>query len=284
MIEIVAPGPLTTVQDAGRPGWASVGVPHSGAFDRAAARLANRLVGNDPALAALEVTMGGLALLARDAVTVALTGAPCPGADWGVAVSLAAGSALRLGRPARGLRSYLAVRGGLAVDRVLGSRSTDLLSGIGPPLVRAGDRLPVGPPPLASPSGAVAPTCWPRHTLRVYVGPRADWFTGDALDRLTGATWTVRPESDRVGVRLDGPPLRRARAGELPSEPTRPGAVQVPADGRPIVFGPDAPVTGGYPVIAVVADADLDAAAQLRPGDSLRFTRITPGSGARSPA
>lgn len=272
MIEILEPGPLTTVQDQGRSGWASVGVPRSGAFDRAAARLANRLVGNGPDAAVLEVTLGGLVVRAHDAATVALTGAPCPGADWGVAVSVAAGSVLRLGRPAAGLRSYLAVRGGIAVGAVLGSRSTDLLSGIGPPRVQAGDQLPIGPPPTRPPSGVAAPTVQARSTLRLLPGPRADWFTDDALDRLTATAWTVRAESDRVGVRLDGPPLLRARDGELASEPTLPGALQVPADGRPILFGPDAPVTGGYPVIAVVADADLDAAAQLRPGDTIRFS------------
>jgi biotin-dependent carboxylase-like uncharacterized protein len=271
MIEIVDPGPFATVQDLGRSGWAALGVPRSGAFDRGAAQLANRLVGNEAPAAVLEATFGGLAVRALDAATFALTGAVCPGADFGVAFTAGAGVTFRLGTPPSGLRSYLAVRGGVAVEPVLGSRSTDLLGGLGPAPLRAGDRLPVGPEPAAPPSGAAAPSGRPARPLRVWPGPRADWFASNALDALTGSIWTVRAESDRVGVRLDGPPLRRVRDGELPSEPTLPGAVQVPADGRPILFGPDAPVTGGYPVLAVVADADLDAAAQLRPGDSVRF-------------
>jgi allophanate hydrolase subunit 2 len=122
----------------------------------------------------------------------------------------------------------------------------------------------------------------PQHTtgeLAVVAGPRVDWFAPDVLDRLTAQAWTVRDASDRVGVRLDGPALERSRDGELPSEPTLPGAMQVPADGRPIVFGPDAPVTGGYPVVAVLTDAALDLAAQVRPGDAVRFRVIRRGSG-----
>jgi biotin-dependent carboxylase-like uncharacterized protein len=275
MIEIVEPGPLASVQDLGRPGWAALGVPRSGAFDRGAARLANRLVGNDIGAAVLEVTLGGLAFRALDAVTVALTGASCPGLDWGGAVTLRPGTLVRLGAPTRGLRSYLAVRGGVAVPAELGSRSSDLLSGLGPSPLRPGDRLAVGPAPAATPSGdAAVPRSGPAE-LPVRPGPRVDWFEPDVLDRLAAQPWQVRAESDRVGVRLDGPALPRARTAELPSEPTLPGAVQVPADGRPIVFGPDAPVTGGYPVIAVLTDAALDAAAQVRPGDVVRF-RVLP--------
>jgi biotin-dependent carboxylase-like uncharacterized protein len=271
MIEIVAAGPLTTVQDAGRVGWAALGVPRSGAFDRAAAGLANRLVGNAADAAVLEATLGGLVVRALEAVTVAVTGAPCPGADLGVARSLPAGSTLSLGTPRTGLRSYLAVRGGIAVEPVLASRSTDLLSGLGPPPLRAGDQLPVGPAPRDPPSDAIAALRVLTGPFRVAVAPRADWFTPAALPLLTDTVWTVRSDSDRIGVRLDGPPLPRSRDGELPSEPVLPGALQVPPDGRPILLGPDAPVTGGYPVIGVVAEADLDRAAQLRPGDELRL-------------
>jgi len=268
VIEILATGPLATVQDLGRPGLAALGVPRSGAFDREALRLANRLVGNRPDAAGVEVTLGGLALRTDAAVTVALAGAPCPGLDHGAAVTLPAGAALRLGTPTAGLRSYLAVRGGVATATVLGSRSTDTLSGLGPPALRPGDLLPVGTA-SGDVAGAVAPVDTRARPLRVDPGPRADWFAGDVLAALAGARWTVRGDSDRVGVRLDGPPLRRARGGELPSEPTLPGAVQVPADGRPIVFGPDGPVTGGYPVVGVVRD--LAVLAQLRPGDPVRF-------------
>ena len=157
MIEILAPGPLATVQDLGRAGWAALGVPRSGAFDRASAALANRLVGNDVTAAVVEVTFGGLIVRARSAVTVAVTGAVCPGPDWGAAIDLAPGRELRFGVPAHGLRSYLAVRGGVEATCVLGSRSTDLLSGLGPAPLAAGDRLAVGVPPRAAPSGVVAP-------------------------------------------------------------------------------------------------------------------------------
>lgn len=272
MIEIGRTGPLLTVQDAGRTGWAALGVPRSGAFDRAAARLANRLVGNPDDAAVLEATLGGVTIRAVDAATIALTGAVCPGADFGAAVSLPAGAVLALGSPAAGLRSYLAVRGGIAVAAELGSRSTDVLSGLGPAPVRPGDRLPIGPAPVASPSGVAAAVRSSDRPLRARPAPRADWFEPAATRLLAESTWTVRPDCDRIGLRLDGPALPRSRDGELPSEPTLPGALQVPPDGRPIVLGPDAPVTGGYPVLAVLDDADLDRAAQLRPGDPVRFT------------
>ena len=274
MIEVVDPGPLTTIQDMGRTGLASLGVPRSGAFDRAALALANRLVGNPVDAAGLEVTFGGLVITVRDAATVAITGAVSPGADWGTALSLHAGATLRLGPPGSGLRSYVAIRGGLDVRAELGSRSTDVLSGLGPPAVRAGDVLPVGTQPRAPVSGATAqaPSRGHGRALRIVLGPRQDWFTADAVAILTTARWTVRQDCDRIGIRLDGPRLHRARTGELPSEPTLPGALQVPPDGRPILLGPDAPVTGGYPVIAVVRDGDLDTAAQLRPGDVVTFS------------
>jgi biotin-dependent carboxylase-like uncharacterized protein len=281
MIEIVDPGPLATVQDLGRPGLAALGVPPSGAFDRSAMRLANRLVGNDDSAAGFEFTLGGAELIFHAAATVAGAGARCPGTDWQQPMTLAAGTRLRLDAPPRGVRSYLAVRGGLAVEIVLGSRSTDLLSGLGPAPLRAGDRVPVGPQPAEPVSGVVVPlpaamidslTPTDPVMLRVVLGPRDDWFTADGLAALLSASWQVRPESNRIGVRLSGPALHRAIDVELPSEPTRPGALQVPADGQPILLGPDAPVTGGYPVVAVLADGgDLDRAAQLRPGDQVRF-------------
>jgi biotin-dependent carboxylase-like uncharacterized protein len=270
VIEIVEPGPFTTIQDGGRIGYASLGVPRSGAFDVASWQLANRLVGNDADAAALEIVLGGVVLRAVDAVTIAMTGAPCAGLDWGTATTLRAGDTVRLARPATGLRTYLAVRGGIDVPTQLGSRSTDTLSGLGPAPVQRGAILPVGRA-SADVAGAPATASTPAApVLRARVGPRDDWFTEP--DHLFASEWTVRADSDRIGVRLDGPPLRRSRPDELPSEPTLPGAVQVPHDGRPIVLGPDAPVTGGYPVLAVVHRDDLRVAAQLRPGDTVRFT------------
>lgn len=270
MIEVLDPGPFATVQDCGRAGLAALGVPRSGAFDRAALRAANRLVGNPPDAAAIEVTFGGLTVRCSAAATLALTGAPCPGFASGTAVSLAAGTTIRLGTPPLGVRSYLAVRGGIAADPVLGSRSTDTLSGLGPAPLRRGDLLPIGTSVPGPVSDALVPPP-ARRPLRVVLGPRDDWFTPAAAAALTATVWQVRPDSNRIGIRLDGPPLDRAGHGELASEPALPGALQVPPDGRPILFGPDAPVTGGYPVIAVVTDADLDLAAQLRPGDGVRF-------------
>jgi biotin-dependent carboxylase-like uncharacterized protein len=279
MIEVLEPGPLATVQDLGREGYAALGVPRSGAFDRASLRLANRLVGNPDGSAAIEVTLGGLRVRLTGPATIALTGAVCPGApDWGAAVSLPAATEVRLGAPGSGLRSYLAVRGGIDVPVILGSRSTDTLSSLGPAALRRGDVLPVGSAAATGVVGASAAEPSRPQTLPVRFGPRDDWFTAAARAALLAADWTVRPDSDRVGVRLDGPALERSVTDELPSEPTLPGALQVPLDGRPILFGPDAPVTGGYPVIAVVVD--LDPAAQLRPGDVVRFR---PGSGAGSP-
>jgi biotin-dependent carboxylase-like uncharacterized protein len=271
VIEILETGPMATVQDLGRIGHAALGVARAGAFDRTALRLGNRLVGNPDAAAAVEVTLGGPHARLTQPATTALTGAVCPGApDWGTAVSLPAGAVLRLGTPRTGLRSYLAGRGGIAVEPVLGSRSTDTLSGIGPAPLRAGDLLPTGVAhtPVVGASAAVPPH---RNRLPVGFGPRDDWFGEDARALLLAADWTVRPESNRVGSRLAGPALTRVRHGELPTEPTLPGALQVTPDGRPILFGPDAPVTGGYPVIAVVTD--VDPAAQLRPGDVVRFGR-----------
>jgi biotin-dependent carboxylase-like uncharacterized protein len=174
------------------------------------------------------------------------------------------------------LRTYLAVRGGIDVPPVLGSRSTDLLSGLGPAVVAAGHVLPVGSTTLPMPGVDVAPVPDPpagELTVPVLVGPRADWFTADAWSTLTGAVYTVTSESNRIGLRLDGPALERARPGELPSEGMVRGALQVPRSGTPVLFLADHPVTGGYPVIGYVVDADVDRCAQLRPGQSLRFRR-----------
>ncbi|GEA86463.1 biotin-dependent carboxyltransferase family protein [Cellulomonas cellasea] len=286
MIEVLAPGVLTLVEDAGRPGFAAVGVGRSGTADPAALRLGNRLVGNEPGAAALEVLLGGLEVHALQTTVVALTGAVGPAwvdeapVDHGAALRLPAGSRLRLGTAEHGLRTYVAVRGGVAVPAVLGSRSADRLSGLGPPPLAAGDVLPVGTGTRGLPElGTAAPHVGPERdvppvppVLPVLPGPRLDWFVPDALDVLTRAVYRVTPSSDRIALRLAGPPLPRTPRGELPSEGLVVGAVQVPPDGQPVVFGPDHPVTGGYPVLAVVRTDGLSAAAQLRPGDPVRFT------------
>jgi biotin-dependent carboxylase-like uncharacterized protein len=279
VLTVLASGPLTTVQDRGRPGWASIGVTRSGAADRQAAALANRLVGNDAAAAVLEVTVGGLHVRAGRTLLVAVSGAPAPvtvdgrAAPFDAPLTLRPGQVLGLGNPAVGLRSYLAVRGGIGVPPVLGSRSTDTLSGLGPAPLRPGDVLPVGALAADEPVVDVAPVRAPssRPVLRVLPGPRRDWLAPAAWTALTAEDWTVSPDSDRVGLRLAGPRLDQARTDELPSEGLVPGAVQVPPDGAPVLFLVDHPVTGGYPVLAVVTTDDLPAAAQLRPGDRVRF-------------
>ncbi|TKJ35552.1 biotin-dependent carboxyltransferase family protein [Blastococcus sp. CCUG 61487] len=284
MLTVLAPGPLTTVQDRGRPGHAAIGVTRSGAADVAAAGLATRLVGNRPEAAVLEVTAGGLRVRAGRTLLVAVTGAPLPvevdgrAAPFAAPLTLPAGSLLALGHPPRGLRSYVAVRGGIDVVPVLGSRSTDTLSGLGPPPLTAGTDLAVGDLAGEEPVVDVAPVGPPpeRPVLRVLPGPRRDWLTEDAWATLTAGEWTVGADSDRVGLRLDGPRLARVREDELPSEGLVPGSVQVPPDGAPVLFLVDHPVTGGYPVAAVVVTADLPLAAQLRPGDVLRFRAVSP--------
>ncbi|MGY1742145.1 MULTISPECIES: 5-oxoprolinase subunit C family protein [unclassified Blastococcus] len=274
-VTVLATGPLTTVQDLGRPGRGALGVGRSGAADRGAAALANRMLGNEPGAALLEVTLGGLALRAEADLTVVTTGARCAGSDAHNAPRpLRAGEELRLGAPEAGLRTYVGLRGGITVEPVLGSRSTDVLSGLGPPVVSAGDVLPVGTAREPMPDADLAPLAdlpAGEVTVRVLPGPRRDWFGDDAWAALTAEPWQVTADSNRVGLRLDGVPLRREREGELPSEGMVRGALQVPPSGLPVLFLADAPVTGGYPVIGYVTDADVDGCAQLRPGQTLRL-------------
>ncbi|TCK00776.1 biotin-dependent carboxyltransferase family protein [Nocardia alba] len=280
LIFIERVGPLATVQDLGRQGWFDSGVGQAGAADRGSLRLANRLVGNPEDFAAIEVLLGGLVLRADGHLTVAVTGAPAPATVDGTPVGHASvleldeGQVLRLGLTNTGLRSYVAVRGGIDVVKVLGSRSRDTLSGIGPDPLAAGTQLPVGPPPRTLPIVEFAPVALPPGvlTVRACPGPRADWFADP--DQLFRGSWLVSADTDRVGARLDradGPPLVRSIDRELPSEGVALGSVQVPPSGQPVVFLADHPITGGYPVIAVVLDADVDRVAQARPGDKLLF-------------
>ncbi|GAA0682497.1 biotin-dependent carboxyltransferase family protein [Kitasatospora atroaurantiaca] len=281
-LQVVRAGPLTTVQDLGRRGVAHLGVPRAGALDEPALRAANRLVGNAPGAAGLETTLGGVALRATAAAVVAVTGAPAPvrvagrPAAWGAPVGVPAGAVVEIGAATYGVRSYLAVAGGIAVPELLGSRSADLLSGLGPAPLAVGDLLPVGqaagpyPPvdlvPLPAPPGELV--------LRLRLGPRADWFTAEAVAGLARSRYQVAEASNRIALRTEGPALARAREGELPSEGMVLGAVQVPPDGRPVVFLADHPTTGGYPVVGVVPGPDLAAAAQARPGTPIRFALL----------
>ncbi|MHA7240550.1 5-oxoprolinase subunit B/C family protein [Arthrobacter sp. TMS1-12-1] len=285
-LTVVAPGLSSTLQDLGRPGLMRIGVAGSGALDRAALRQANRLVGNEAGAAVIETLHGGLALQAAEDQVLAVTGAdvgllivtpegrehePAPCAPF----LLRAGEVLRQSAPAAGLYSYTAVRGGFGAEPVLGSRSTDSMSGLGPPALSRGTRLPVDPP---VPGSMVGDPEAPRRPaspeiLRVVPGPRDDWFD-DGPARLGAAPWTVTAQSNRIGLRLDGPALTRRLEGELPSEGAVRGALQVPPSGLPVLFLADHPVTGGYPVVAVVIPEDLDRAAQLPPGSEVRFRLV----------
>lgn len=277
-LRVHASGPLALVEDLGRPGHAGVGVGRSGAADRRALTMANRALANDDGAAAIEVTLGGLEVeVLEEGLWLCVTGAPCPvgidGRDIGShAVFFAeAGSRVSLGRPDAGLRSYLAVRGGVDAAPVLGSRASDVLSGLGPEPLEPGVVLPVGAagPRFPHVDSVPPPDLRGEAVLRVVRGPRDGWVR-DA-DALVGTTWQVSERSNRVGMRLTGEPLHPAGDEELPSEGAWRGAVQVPPSGEPVLFLADHPVTGGYPVIAVVVDADVDRAAQLCPGQPVRF-------------
>ena len=277
-LQVVRAGPLSTVQDLGRPGWAHLGVPRSGAADRSSLRLANRLVGNHESAAGLEVTVGGLELRAEGDLTVAITGANCPITISGTpsparaVLRLPSGATLALGPARRGVRAYLAVRGGLAVPPVLGSRSTDTLSGLGPAVLGAGDRLDVGFEVTGWPRVDVAPgPDLPDGPVRLVAvaGPRDEALAAGGRELLAGTTWRVSDRSDRIGLRLDGPALPVVESWTTPSEGVVAGAIQLPPGGQPVVFLADHPVTGGYPVVAVLAEREIDRAAQLRPGQEL---------------
>lgn len=281
-IFVVRAGALTTVQDRGRPGHAHLGVPRSGALDGPAAALVNRLVGNPPDAAVLETTLNGCSLRPRSDVTMAVGGAPCRVASdgrpvaWGAPVRVPAGAVLDVGPALSGVRSYVAAAGGYAVEPVLGSRSTDLLSGLGPTPLTDGTVLPLGrePGPHARVDVGPQPAPPAELVLRVTFGPRADWFTEETVRTFTSGTFRVSSASNRIGLRTEGPALERALEGELASEGMVLGAVQVPPAGRPVVFLADHPTTGGYPVIGVVRASDLPAAAQAVPGTPIRFVAV----------
>ncbi|WP_421083796.1 carboxyltransferase domain-containing protein [Rothia nasimurium] len=330
--EVKAPGLLTLFQDSGRAGLTHWGVSPSGPADRAAAAEANRLVGNSAGATVLENLAGGLKLTALADVELALTGADtpaqitqdAPGQPTGPAegsapvaetpltvpsyapFALKPGQTLTLGAPARGLRTYLAVRGGFAARTEAASASRDTLASLGPAPLGVGERLGracTSSAVVADPASAL-PLPEPGNVLKIrtYAGPREDWFTPESLGRFTNMTWEVSQSSDRIGVRLiladaaqkaplgqdvpstptDGSAapqptgvLTRSITRELPSEGMMAGAIQVPPSGEPVVFLADHPVTGGYPVIATVHPADLRLLAQAPPGTRLRFDLLT---------
>ena len=279
VFEVLDPGPLTLLQDLGRPGHGSIAVGQSGAFDRGALRLANRIAGNPESAGTLEALGGGLTLRALRHGVVVVTGATGPLfldgslADRCAPLTVAPGQVVTLGQPVTGVRSIVAVRGGIEGTRVLGSLATDTLAGLGPARLTSGSLLAVGEArgdinvdhvPTSNPPSSIP--------LRLHPGPRWERLTASARALLAEGLFTVGLDSDRIGVRLDGPRLDLREAGPLASEGVVRGAVQVPPDGLPVILGPDHPVTGGYPVVAVVEQ--VDALAQAAPGVPVRFTLV----------
>lgn len=279
-LEVLRTGPLALVEDLGRPGLGHVGVTRSGAADRRAHRLANRLLANTDDAATIEVTLGGLSVRVRGGpLAIVVSGAHARPSASGIPFGLNSiqriedGQVVTLGTPVDGLRSYLAARGGIDVVPALGSRSYDTLSGIGPPPLRPGDVLPIGRADTDFPEiehAPISPVPGGGVDLEVIPGPRDDWFV--SRESLVTCDWVVSGHSNRIGLRLTGPPIQHRWPGrQLPSEGATRGAIQVPPNGQPVILGPDHPVTGGYPVIGVIADADTDAVAQLRPGQRVRM-------------
>ncbi len=259
---IVTGGIASTIQDQGRPGHAHLGVPASGAVDRALAALVNRLVGNPPDAAVIE-TCGGIVLRAGRPLLLASSRELAP-------TSLATGARFTLPVDPDRLWHYIAVRGGIAVPVVLGSRSTDTLSGLGPAPLGDGRQLSIGDDPATPITTDHAPLRADATRARITVGPRADWFEPDAIGILTGADWTVTA-TNRIGARLAGPVIERVERSELPSEGLVRGAIQIPPDGNPVMMLADHPTTGGYPVLAVVHHDDVALVAQSGPGCRVRF-------------
>lgn len=305
-LRIVSPGVQSLIEDLGRRGHGPLGVSAAGALDRASIRRANRLVGNASTAAAIESVGGGLSIEAIGDQVIAVTGAPTtltvqspswadsvnhdagpqPGATRTVGMAapfaLLDGEVLSLGAPESGFRNYVAIRGGIDVPAVLGSRSADTMSGIGPAPLTVGKELLAGSETVSTAVGSPElqpdfPSAETVTVLDVVPGPRADWFDQSALDSLASQDWVVTPQSNRVGMRLDGQPLVRTRDRELPSEGTMAGALQIPPAGLPVLFLADHPITGGYPVIGVVRDEHLDRAAQVPVGGKIRF-RLVPDS------
>jgi 5-oxoprolinase (ATP-hydrolysing) subunit C len=272
-IRVLAPGLLTTVQDLGRPGYAHLGISASGAADALSLRVGNLLVGNSPRAAALEMTLTGGTFEFSRAATIALTGSPFEtSAPWSCAFDVQPGETLRLGPTRAGARCYLCVRGGLSVPAVLGSASTHVLTALGGlegRSLKKGDVLCVGDAIAGPPHREVFPVDSHRDVVRVTEGPQHTWFEGS----LDSGVYQVAEESNRMGLRLDGPALPCAR--QLLTEGVSLGAIQVPPQGQPIITFVEHQTTGGYPKIANVISADLPVVGQLRPRDRVRFEYIS---------
>jgi antagonist of KipI len=290
LIEVRAPGLLTTVQDLGREGFGSMGVSPSGAADAVALRVGNRLAGNAQGLAGLEMTLLGGTFFFREAAVAALTGSDfAPALDnrrvetWS-SVEIRAGQTLQLGPTRAGARCYLCVRGGIDVKLFLGSASTHLLSGIGGfegRALRKGDVLKVGRAIEAfrtfrkrNLARRALEKLAPRKVLRVTAGPQSDWFSKEEQKMFYAGTYRVTEESNRMGLRLEGAAIASAPGGEMISEGVSLGAVQITASGLPIILFVEQQTTGGYPKIANVISADMSSLGQLRPRDEIRFELV----------
>lgn len=289
MIEILKAPPFATVQDAGWATGRAVGLPEGGAMDPLLLRAANALVGNPPGAAVIEWALGPGTLRAGGPARMAVLGlarVTVAGAEAGAgaALEVPAGAEVSIVPAPEGRFVYVAVRGGIDVPLVLGSRSTYLPGGFGGFAGRrlaAGDRLPVGEAtgpasPAAGNVIGILPGASPGPvTLRLTRGPQWDFFGEAERERLLSAAFAVSRRSDRMGYRLEGPAIRPREAATLPSEPACPGAIQIPDGGQPIVLMPDGPTVGGYPKIAVVIRADLRLLAQCPPGREVRFREVT---------
>lgn len=288
VIKVQEPGLLTTVQDLGREGFGPLGVSPSGAADPISLRLGNRLVANSEGAAGLEMTLLGGTFLFPDGAVLALTGSEFGATVDGTIVDLwtslevRPGQVLRVGPSRSGARSYLCVRGGISVKPFLGSSSTHILSGLGGfegrPLLK-GDVLHIGP--VAGPfrKRTIAPQALAgissRQALRVTAGPQANWFSESSLRSFYDQTYRVGEQSNRMGLRLEGNPVKQNSGAEMITEGVSLGAVQVPHGGLPIILFVEQQTTGGYPKIANVISADLHRVGQLRPRDQIRFEQVT---------
>jgi biotin-dependent carboxylase-like uncharacterized protein len=286
MIEIVESGPQTTVQDLGRSGQLRYGIPPSGPMDAFAFIVANRLVGNADGAAALECTLGGPRFRVEARCAIAVTGADMPitlngetVANWSTLL-LEAGDVVKVGNARSGLRSYVAFSGGLDVPLRLGSRATYLrgrLGGMQGRALRKGDRLALLPgelPRLRAVPRAAVPVYEAHAGVHVVLGPQADRFTRAGVDTFLTSVYRVQPQSDRMGVRLQGSRIEHVRGHDIVSDGIALGSVQVPGDGQPIVLMVDRQSTGGYTKIATVCSFDIGRIAQLRPGQTLCFEAI----------
>jgi len=288
--EVVRPGLLTTVQDLGRFGYQKYGVTNSGAIDRTALRVANLLLDNDEGCAGLEATAEGPTLRALVDLVVVIVGADMQprvdgkAVECGAAIEIRSGQILELQRARRGLRTYLAVAGGIDVPVVLGSRSTCLPAAFGGfrgRILQEGDCLPIGPversPALLI--GRRLPAEWLERigdilTVRVILGPQEDHFTPEGIRTFLSGSYRMTPQMDRVGVRLQGPAILHQAGADIISDSTPLGAIQVASDGQPMVLLADRQTTGGYAKIAVVVQEDLCRLGHAMPGQVVRFCRI----------